>query len=354
MLWDPDAPDFPDTASGEIACAPGEIRRLSSGKSFVSLAEALADAHEQDGFCLGEGEHEVELLDWMRLDNVTTPPSLRLVGAGSTLTTLAGPSGVADNLVGRLYLYDRVRMGTVELEGLRLEGLSLYAETGTLRLTDVALYAESGRSYLAALTAPVLEVQGLSMVGCGALGVTPLVMFADGTITDLVISDNQLYPPTLIESYGDLLLVDPVITGNAGMNDEIGYVAVTAYGDIALEGGQLSGNTTGGPLIHAWQQLRLDDVTLEGNRPGWRGLITMDGPGLVEGGVVQGNIGGSGAFELTAAAVLQLDGVDFGIGEDRNEPCDVALNLTGGSHTMCLVEELGDDATVRCDIDGCS
>jgi len=353
MIWDSDAPDYPETGIYEAACGRGEIRRLTTGQAYASLGEALADAKDVDGFCLGEGEHQVGVAEWGMFHSMSSSPSLRLVGAGSDSTVLSGPNGLSDAYQARLYMLVYGARGTVVLEGLSFNGVPLNIQVGSLILNDLRLTASGGSSFIADIDAQDIQASGLSLAGSGPLGQVPLKIGGVGVIRDLAITDNLVSPGYLLETYGDLTLIDPVVSDNSCMNDDIGFMAIEAFGKLHIQGGQFTGNAINGPLIHAWQRLELQDVVLEGNAPGWRGLVTLESHALVSGGGVKGNFGGTGAFELCDGCTLQIDGVDFGIGEDRNEPCDVAANLTGSSHVICLASELGGDATVSCDREGC-
>lgn len=353
MVWDPDDTDFPETGSYAFTCGRDEIRRLTTGQSFASLAEALADAKEDDAFCIGEGEHDVGVADWVMWEPMSASPGLRLVGSGSASTVLSGPDGLSDAYQARLYLMIAGRRGTIELEGLSLVGAPLNIEAGRVVLNDLRVTAIGGSTFIADIDAMEIEVNGLALAGSGPLGQVPMKISGDGVIRDLSITDNLVSPGYLLQAYGDLTFIDPLVSGNSCINDEIGFMAIEAFGPLHIQGGRFTGNNINGPLIYTWQPLELQDVVFEGNAPGWRGMVTLESHGVVSGGSVKGNFGGSGAFELCDGCTLQINGVDFGIGEDRNEPCDVAANLTGGSHVICLADELGGDATASCDREGC-
>lgn len=350
MIWDPQAEDYPDTALAEYSCGPGEVRRLSSGLRFDNLAEALADANLVDGFCLGEGEHTVASLNWEPGVSWGEESSLRLVGSGAERTILRGEITAA--APGYTHLTLDID-GGVELEGVGVEALHLRVLAGRASLSDIRLDTAGSRGPLLTVSSSALEIDGLSIVGVSIEAGSPLVFHGVGTVAGLVLTDNRLASGQLFEVYGQILLVEPEITGNLGLSDEVGVVAIQAFGGLRILGGQLTDNDLSGPLIYGWEQLELTDVELSNNSCGWLGVVELTGPALVSGGRVLGNLAGAAAFGLSEPASLQLDGVDFGLGAERNLPCDVATLYSGHLLSQCIGDGLGDDATLSCDRSGC-
>ncbi len=350
MIWDPHAPDLPDSALWEVSCGPGEIRSLSNGKVYDSLAEAFEDVSGDAGFCLGEGTHLPGQISWTPGPSFGSTNTLRVVGAGSGATTLAGPSETADMIYGGLLVEVA---GRVEIEGLTLSGFPISLTAGEASLTDLVLQAKGGISRLANLDANTLDVSGLTVSDSWMTTSNALCLDGDGTVRDLWLHDNTLSAGHLVETHRSITLVDPLLYGNGGM-DELSWTSgIEAYGPLVVVGGALANNSLTGSVIDAWDQLQLQDTVIEENVAVLGGPVYQRAAALMSGGSLWGNRARTGAFELEGSAVLQLDGVNFGLGEELNEPCDVALNLTGSTHALCIGQELGADASVSCDIDGC-
>jgi hypothetical protein len=350
MIWDPNAPVPSDTGLVTFACRAGEIRRVATGESFANLAEALAQVKVVDELCLGEGRYTLGQTWWEPDRSWGEDTVLRLVGAGSGATVLAGPMSIADSTLAYLQLDSP---GRVELEGLGFEGLPLRIGAIEVSLADLRVHAEGGNGQLLVVSAAALEGAGVAMRGARVDGTVPLVFNARGSLSELELTDNLLSPGYLFESYAALELVRPIIRGNMALSDEPVDQAIMAFGELRVVDGELNNNEINGPLLRSLRSLELQEVALQNNRGGWEGTVCVEAGALVSGGAVSGNLAGTGAFQLSQNARLELDGVDFGFAEDRNEPCDVALNLTGSSHTLCVGQELGEDVTASCDRDGC-
>ncbi len=352
MIWDP-AEDYPETGVYEAVCGAGEIRRISTGQGFDSLEEAFGAAQEQDAFCLGPGEYEIAQPRWMQPDPAHDAPSLALVGAGSERTSLVGPGDSDEGLPSRVHLLAYGEQASIALTGLAFRDATLFIDAPTVRVDDLRVGGAGVTGKLLDISSQQLAIQGLELTGEGVLYDVPMVIRGDGRVHGLRVSGVELYQGYLLETYGDLTLVEPEIRGTTLALYDIGFPAIEAFGPLSIEGGELSGNLTNGPLIYAWDKLVLQDLTLEDNTPRWRGLVTLEDHALVSGGSVARNQGGSGAFELVPGASVTFDEVDFGVALDRNIPCDVAANLTGGTHTLCLATELGPATTLSCDDEGC-
>lgn len=350
MIWDPNAPDLVDSGVVEFSCRAGEIRRVATGESFANLSEALAESDVVDELCIGEGRYTLGQVPWEPALGWPPDAVLRLVGAGSGSTVLAGPTGIADVSLGYLFLDSS---GRLELEGLGFEGLPLRVEAVEVSLVDISVHAEGGNGQLLAVSAAKLEGSDVVMRGSRVDGALPIMFNARGSLTGLALTDNLLSPGYLLQSYAALDLIEPVITGNVSMGDEPVSEAIMAFGHLRIVDGVIASNQIGAPLLRTIGALELQQVELQGNLGGREGTVCLESGALFSGGMVQGNIAGTGAVQLAEYASLQLDGVDFGIGEDRNDPCDVALNLTGDSHAFCIGQELGDHATLSCDREGC-
>jgi hypothetical protein len=350
MIWDPDAPDLLDSGQVEFSCRAGEIRRVATGESFHDLAEALAESKVVDELCIGEGRYTLGQTSWEPELGWPEDAALRLVGAGAGGTVLAGPSGIADFSLGYLLLGSS---GRIELEGLAFEGLPLRIEAAEVSLVDLSVHAEGGNGQLLSVSTLSLEGSGVAMRGARVDGAMPLMFNARGSLSGLELTDNQLSPGYLLETYAALELVQPTITGNIGLSDEPVDQAIFAYGDLRIVEGLLAANLPGGPLLRSFGTLELQRVQVERNLGGREGVVCIEANALISGGGYKGNVANTGALQLSEYATLRLEGVDFGIGEDRNEPCDVALNLTGDTHAFCIGQELGDDATASCDREGC-
>jgi hypothetical protein len=353
MIWEP-PDDYPETGQYEVVCGAGEIRSTLTGQAFDNLAQAFASAEEQDGFCLGAGEYEIGQLGWQQPAASSAAPSLLLRGAGSDRTILQGPEDYDEGLPSRLHLLAYGDEASVTLEGLSFRDVSLFVDTHTLWAEDLQVGGVHTMNTVLNASARQLNIDGLTMAGSGSFYDVPLRLRGSGTIRGLNIADVVLYQGYLLESYGDLTLVEPQIRGTTAQVDAIGFQAIEAFGPLTVQGGELSGNSTNGPLIYARDKLVLQDVSLVDNAPGWRAVVTLENHALVTGGTVARNDGGSGAFELTMEGSVEFDAVDFGMELDRNRPCDVALNLTGGTHTLCLAAELGPATTISCDAEGCN
>jgi hypothetical protein len=352
MIWDPED-DLSDTALDALSCGPDEIRSLTTGRSFDSVAEALEEANAQDEICIGEGEFEVGVVRWA-VDSSSGAPSLALRGAGSGLTVLRGSSGWADVGTSLVDLHSTESSAALELEGLSFDGLVVDLQAATVNVSDLDFTLEGGSSYVVSLDAGLLDASGLSMVGAdGPLGVPWVLRATQGTVRDLTLTDNVVVPGYLLEIYGNISLVDPVISRNLAMSDEIGLPAIMAYGNLHVVGGELSANSFNGPAIWAWQLLDLQGLMLERNDGPWMGTVVLEQDALVASGRVDGNVSASGAFLLNEGASLQLDSASFGIGEDRNLPCDVAMLYSGDLVSQCIALELGEDSSVYCDALGC-
>jgi len=350
MIWDPVADDLPDTGGLEYRCGRGEIRRLSSGLSFASLDDALAVAEVEDGFCLGAGQHDVGPLTWEPGGRWGAGSSLRLVGAGAGETVLVG--AISAVLHGQANLTLDID-GSVELEGLSFERLPLCIMAGRAQVTDLSFISQGDSAQLFTVSSPDIEGDGIVVRDMELAGVLPVLLYGVGTVRGLEIVGNQVAPGTLLQTYLDIELIEPVITGNLAFGDELGSEGIQAYGDLSIIGGELSGNSFDGPLIHARALLELQDVWVHENLGLLQGTVTVDKSAVVRGGGFVGNQARSGAFSLSETSIVEFLGVDFGIGEDRNIPCDVAMMFTGDLDAQCIGLELGAGSTVTCDGGGC-
>ena len=351
MVWDPDAASYPDTGAGDYSCGPGEIRRLSTGLRFDSLEDALAHAELVDGFCLGDGDHHVASLNWEPGSGWGAASSLRLVGNGLERTSLVGEITAASP--GYSFLTLDID-GRVAIEGLHVEGLALRVLADqAASLTDLSLGVLGGMAPLLTVNSPDMQIDGLTVHGARLEAGSPIVLYGSGMVRGLVLTDNLLMAGQLLQVHQQIVLLDPVISGNVAVGDEIGAVAIQAYGELRILGGQLTDNSVSGPLIYASTQLELEGVELSGNSGSWQGVVEIAGHALVSGGVVQDNVAGAGVLGVTEHGSLQLDGVDFGLGAQANYPCDVAALYNGDLLTRCIGDELGQDASASCDSSGC-
>ncbi len=353
MIWDPERGDDLDTAVYEASCGDGEIRRIATGQSFGSLADALAAADSVDGFCLGPGDYTVdESLSWDCGECDDQGASFTIIGAGSDRTTIGDASKAFGTDV-LLSVGGPALVGRVQLEGATLLNLPLAILADEVEVADLALQTYGSSlplfsAYAASIVARDLTIQS-SMTHGGPF----LRIHADGEIHGLTLQDNTMTPGELLEVEGDLAFEGLALVRNTSFSDEIGAVGFESHGELAVQGGQFVDNRLSGPLLRAFQGLTLEDVDITGNDSPMRGQVVVMDVAMVTGGEVAENRSPSAAFELGEEASLVIEGTDFGLGQSANTPCDVSVSFEGDHEARCIGVGLGPDASSTCDFQGC-
>ena len=342
-------------AFSDFACAEGELRLASTGSTYATFSDALADAAIEDYVCAGAGTFALGESTACTGVHMDEGRRLSIVGAGSDRTVLVGSASSRADSCRDLAPAYYGEGSAVTLAGITLSDALVLIEARSVELVDVvsrdvarsgvlALHVEASK-YTAKDVAVVdnrLDYLGFSFGG-------------EGVLTDFVVARNTYGEGYLGYFRGAVSWEGGEVVDNARTLDMEpgGYDLLEHNGALTLRAVTFSGNRTNGPLLSGFGDLMAERVIFADNDATGSAVLrhhsyedTTTAVSINESVFVR-NVSPDAAVGLYDGATLTLDDVDFGTGVDANGTCDVSVD------GACAAEGLGPHADLACDGDGC-
>ncbi len=336
--------------TGDLACAEGEIRVLSTGALHGSLADAMAAVADDDTICVGPGTYDLaESLDCRHLYPADDDRTLTIAGAGSDRTRLVGYADAAPEDGCRdLRLSFWEPTDRIALEGLTFTNAAVYVGAGVVTARDLRVedFAGAGSPALRLWGSASLDVESVTVTGSRSASGGGFVFMGVGDVRDVVVASNEFDSGYFGTFHGTLTVDGLAVTDNVRTAEEPGFDLVEFFGDVAFWDATFAGNRTNGPLLSGVGTFTGTGLTFADNEANWRSVVSAYGDGSVltlADARFDRNAGADAALGVYDDASAVLAGVDF----VDNAPCDV---LSGGA---CLTG-LGEDVELACDGTGCS
>jgi hypothetical protein len=335
----------------EIAtCGPSMIVRASTGETFSSFEEAVESAHTEDAFCVGAGTYRLQSATLQRPESGPYRQSLRITGAGSAETIL-----VADEGYETLFYVELA--GSLVVEGLTISGGRARLEADELTVRDLKFVDYAGWKRGLALSADLLEVEGLEISDNQMDYASGLFVDARelGTISGLSLHHNRSAAGYLAELHGVIELRGSHIYANVRSDEQPGYDLLEFFGPSVAEDVVFEDNDFNGPMLRAYDSLDSTNLVLRRNKTGFAAALALMGPSRLCASRIENNVAPDGALGIYHNGSVALDSVNADVDKGSNAPCDLAGKPCADQSCMsqCFEAELGEGEPSWCDAYGC-